>query len=325
MERLSGASFNRRNELDRRGLGASAHVVEEHAVATPTVAISAAAFAVAILLTLGWICLRGGSTDTSDRYFHPGGVLRIGYAIEAPYAFLTPDGRVTGESPEIARDIAVRLGIGRVEWRLTEFSMLIEGLESRRFDMIAAGMFVTEERKRRVAFSHTTFQARSAMLVLEGNPKRLSSYEASAADPGIRIAVISGSVEEEELLRFGVRTDQLIRVPDALTGRSLVKAGKVDGLALSAPTVRWMAHTGEPPRLECVEVVGSAADRWMLRPPGAGAFAFRRSEKKLLAAWNHELLAYLGGERHRQWMSHFHFRPEELPGSTPPLTVPATH
>lgn len=278
-----------------------------------TLGISVAISAVTILLTQGLVLLCEVTPDTSHRYFRPDGVLRIGYAIEAPYAFLTPEGRVTGESPEIAREIAARLRIDRVEWRLTEFSTLIEGLESGSFDMIAAGLFVSEERKGRVAFSHPTFTVGSALLVPEGNPKNLASYEVSARTPEVRLAVISGSIEEQELLRLGAASDRLIRVPDALTGKALVRAGNVDGLALSAPTVRWMAHNSGSPKLECVEVAGTVPGRSAQRPPGTGAFAFRRTDKALLAAWNRELFAYLGSDRHRQWMSNFHFRPDELP------------
>jgi polar amino acid transport system substrate-binding protein len=42
------------------------------------------------------------------------GTLRIGYAVEAPYAFLGTNGEVTGESPEVARRIASRLGATRI-------------------------------------------------------------------------------------------------------------------------------------------------------------------------------------------------------------------
>ena len=56
------------------------------------------------------------------------GFLRVGYAVEAPYAFLTPEGEVTGESPEIARAMAQQLGIPKVEWRLTEFGSLIDAI-----------------------------------------------------------------------------------------------------------------------------------------------------------------------------------------------------
>jgi ABC-type amino acid transport substrate-binding protein len=58
------------------------------------------------------------------------GEIRIAYAVEAPYAFVTEEGRVTGESPEIARRAAARLGIRRVVWRQMEFDELLPELEA---------------------------------------------------------------------------------------------------------------------------------------------------------------------------------------------------
>ena len=98
------------------------------------------------------------------------GFIRIGYAVEAPYAFLTPDGELTGESPEVAKRITSRLGIPRITWRQVEFASLIDELDAGRIDMIASGMFVTEERARRVAFSIPTFHTHQALLVRAGNP-----------------------------------------------------------------------------------------------------------------------------------------------------------
>ena len=41
--------------------------------------------------------------------------IRIGYANETPFAFTETDGRVTGESPEIAKAIFAKMGIKQVD------------------------------------------------------------------------------------------------------------------------------------------------------------------------------------------------------------------
>lgn len=54
------------------------------------------------------------------------GKIRIGYANEAPYAYMdSKEARVTGESVEIARVVLKRMGIDEVEGVLTEFGSLI--------------------------------------------------------------------------------------------------------------------------------------------------------------------------------------------------------
>lgn len=48
--------------------------------------------------------------------------IRIGYANETPFAFTETDGRVTGESPEIAKAIFAKMGIKQVDGVLTEWA-----------------------------------------------------------------------------------------------------------------------------------------------------------------------------------------------------------
>src|SRR6218665_4051152 len=51
--------------------------------------------------------------------------VRIGYGNENPFAYTTPDGVVTGESPEIARKVFARLGVKKVDAVLTEWGGLV--------------------------------------------------------------------------------------------------------------------------------------------------------------------------------------------------------
>lgn len=245
------------------------------------------------------------------------GVIRIGYAVEAPYAFLTTAGEVTGEAPEIARVIAARIGIPRVQWRLTEFGSLIEGLEARRFDVIAAGMFITPEREARVAFSHPTFQAGPGLLVLRGNPLALHAYADIARDDRARVAVLAGSFEEARLRETGCPDERLLRVPDALTGRTAVRSGEAAALALSAPTIRWMIRNP-------IAGLTDMAEPFEARLEGAaghvakGGFVFRKDEPALRQAWNAELARFLGSADHRRLAASFGFTAAELP---PPIAA----
>ncbi|PMZ30324.1 ectoine/hydroxyectoine ABC transporter substrate-binding protein EhuB, partial [Pseudomonas sp. GW247-3R2A] len=47
--------------------------------------------------------------------------IRIGYANETPFAYTETDGKVTGESPEIAKAIFEKMGIKKVDGVLTEW------------------------------------------------------------------------------------------------------------------------------------------------------------------------------------------------------------
>lgn len=249
------------------------------------------------------------SRDASLSGLREAGVIRIGYAVEPPYAFLGPDGEVTGESPEIAKRVVAGLDISRIEWRQVEFGRLIDELEAGRIDVIAAGMFVTDERARRVRFSTPTFHVRPGLLVGGGNPRGIRSYRQAAAGD-FRIAVLAGAVEEQILRRLGVSDARLILVPDALTGRQAVESGLADALMLSEPTVGWMAaqdNLGRTERLGAGSASTTGNDSY-----GQVAFAFQRGDRHLVEAWDEVLRAYLGGADHRALLNRL-----GLSGATP--------
>ncbi|HWR04094.1 MAG TPA: ectoine/hydroxyectoine ABC transporter substrate-binding protein EhuB [Humidesulfovibrio sp.] len=257
--------------------------------------------------------MRAKDDHTLER-IRTSGVIRIGYAVEAPYAFLTPEGVVTGQSPELARRVAHRLGIKDIEWRLADFGALIAELKDGRIDVIAAGMFITPERAEQVSFSEPVFHVRPALLVARGNPKRLHSYKDALADGTVRLAVLTGAVEGQALLRAGLPEVQLIQVPDAQTGRVAVETGLADGLALSSPTIKWMAIRDQLGRTEIARpFTGAGLD--LEARSGFGGFGFRKEDKSLLAAWNGELRALAADPEFLDLMDDFGFGPEELPGN----------
>jgi len=240
------------------------------------------------------------------------GVIRVGYAVEAPYAFLDARGELTGEEIELARIVVKGLGIPRIEWRQTEFESLLSQLEAGRFDVIVAGMYITPERARRARFSEPTFHVRQALLVRAGNPHRLHAYEDVRKDARLRIAAVAGSIEESMILGAGVPEAQILLVPDALTGRVAVESGLAAGLALSSPTIHFMARRHALGVTEVAEPFTPPA-RTGGRLEGFGAVAFRSADGDLCGAWNRQLKEFVGSEAHRRLMAQFGFTEGELP------------
>lgn len=271
-----------------------------------------------VLVAIGIGCLLwfhdGG---TALAHARRAGMIRIGYAVEEPYAFLTASGHVTGEGPEIARVIAARLGIPRVDWRLTEFGNLLDGLESGKYDVIAAGMFITPERQQRVAFSRPKFQVGPGLLVRKGNPHSLHRYTDLIGAQGLRIAVLTGSTEETRLRQLGCPDERLVRVPDANSGRVAIQTGAADALALSAPSLRWMMLNAPAADMEMPEPLADGPDA-DLPALAMGGFVFRKDEPELRLAWDSELADFLGSEEHLRLVRRFGFTDAELPPSETP-------
>jgi polar amino acid transport system substrate-binding protein len=237
-----------------------------------------------------------------------GGEIRVGYSSEPPYSFRTAGGTVTGEAPAIARAVLAKMGIKPIRWVLLDFSKAIPALLDGQIDMLANGLFITPERAAVIHFSLPFCRIRPGLLVRRGNPLNLASYEDVAIHPGATAAVLDGSVEQSALTRLGVPASRLFVVPDPAGGLAAVLSGRADCLALSAPTVSWLA--GEAPG----DVEPAAAFR---EAPGAAvgqsAFGFRRKDVKLSAAVDIALREYIGTPEHLETVTPFGFGPEALP------------
>jgi polar amino acid transport system substrate-binding protein len=242
------------------------------------------------------------------------GFARVGYANEAPFAYMdSSQRRLTGEAPEIARVVLAQMGIKRVEGVLTEFGTLIPGLKARRFDLIAAGMYITPLRCRQVAFSNPTYAIGEGFLVAPGNPRNLHSYEDLANDPAARLGVVAGSIERRYARKTNVPDGRLAIFPDAPSALEGVHSGRIDAYACTTLTAGDLLQRVASGRVEMAEpfrqpvVDGQVA-------VGYGAFAFHRGDSELVAEFNKHLKAFLGTPEHLRLVQPFGFSEATLPG-----------
>lgn len=239
------------------------------------------------------------------------GFIRVGFANEAPFGFATPDGKLTGEAPEVARAVLARLGIEQVDGVLTEFGSLIPGLMAGRFDIIAAGMFVNPRRCEQVQFSEPSYGIGQAMLVTAGNPRGIKDYSSFAENRDLRLAVMAGAVEGGYAKESGVADGQLVTLPDQASLVSAVKAGRADAAALTALSIAGMAAANEG--LESTPPFGEVAGKSV---KGHGAFAFRKADTALYEAFNEELKKFLGTPEHIALVTPLGFGEGYLPNMT---------
>lgn len=251
--------------------------------------------ALTIMVFAVWILFQWQPEDAWTRAKRQG-VIRIGYAVEPPHAFPNAPGEVTGESIESARKVAESLGISRIDWVQTDFDSLIPDLEANRFDVIAAGMFITPKRKERISFSRATTRVRPALLVPRGNPKAISTCANVVAQPELRIAVLSGAIEGDLLASWGVPRSQLVEVPDAATGQAAVSSGTVDGLALSGITLKWLCRGDNDDRCDVIVPFneGPKADPKFFDI----GFGFRKADRTLREQWDKALSSFIGSPEH---------------------------
>jgi len=179
----------------------------------------------------------GSAEETTLERVQREGVIRVGFANENPYAFAKPDGTLSGEAVEVAREVFHRMGIDEMEGVLTEFGSLIPGLQAGRFDAITAGMYVNPTRCEQVLFADPEYTIGDALIVPAGNPLNLHSYEDIAANPDVTVGTGAGYLENDSLKAVGVSEDQIVNFPDDPSGFAGLQAGQIDAWTGTRPTL----------------------------------------------------------------------------------------
>lgn len=257
-----------------------------------------------LAILTGIYSLFSSSESTAARVARTG-VIRIGYAVEAPFAFVDAQDQVSGESPAVARAVWQRLGIS-IEWVQTDFASLIPQLRTGRFDQIASGLFIRPDREQLVAFTRPSLCLQPALLVRQGNPLQLRSLADIANQEKARLAVITGAVEAEDASRAGVPGDRILAFATPNLAIQAIRQGLVDALALSAPAIKQLAAThADMQRTQPLSPPDTTA--------GCGAFAFRLEDKQLLHQFDRALAEYLGSREHLHLLQSFGLGEEELP------------
>ncbi|MEW2355113.1 ectoine/hydroxyectoine ABC transporter substrate-binding protein EhuB [Spirillospora sp. NPDC029432] len=240
------------------------------------------------------------------------GKIRVGFANEAPYGFTDKSGKLTGEAPELARAIFKELGINNVEGVQVDFGGLIGGLKAKRFDVIAAGMFINKERCAEVAFSDPDYVAKTAFMVPKGNPKKILKFE-DVTKTKANIGVLTGAVEGGYAEKLGVPKGQIKTFADQPSAYEGLKAERIDAIALTRISLVDLLskHQGEP--YEVTEAFVPVIDG--KEQFGAGGFAFRKADTDLLKAFNDKLTEFKQQNKLLPIIQPFGFSQAELPGA----------
>nr|WP_246405590.1 ectoine/hydroxyectoine ABC transporter substrate-binding protein EhuB [Nocardiopsis algeriensis] len=172
-----------------------------------------------------------GGQSTLDR-LREKGFVAVGLANEIPFGFVDGSGEPAGQSPAVAQAVFEELGVPEIQASPVSWDGLIPGLQANRFDVIAAGVFITPERCEQVAFSEPTATSPEAFLVAEGNPHGIEHFTSFVDNPDIKLAVLNASVEQGYAEYFEVPESQLELIPDQTTGYELLEAGRVDAISM---------------------------------------------------------------------------------------------
>lgn len=237
------------------------------------------------------------------------GRITVGIAGEKPYAYLE-GGDLTGMDPSVQKVIWGNLGIDNVEAQQVDFDGLIPGLVARRFDVVAAGMFITPERCGQAAFSEPMYCAPNAFLVPPGNPDNISDFK-SVADAGIKLGVLGGAVEGIFAEESGVESGNIVEVPSNRDGLLSLEQGRIGAFGLTSITLKDILKDNPDTDVELTEPFTPVIDG--KEQLGCGGAVFRKRDNDLRRAFNKELAKLKESGELLKIIKPFGFGPETTP------------
>ena len=206
------------------------------------------------------------------------GFARIAIANEPPWTMVTTGGEVSGAAPDLARAVLNKMGIKDIVASVSEYGAMIPGVQARRFDMVAAGLFIKPERCEAVLFSQPDLCDAESFMIKAGNPLNLKSF-ADVASSGAKIGVVGGGTEEKLAIEAGVDRANIVVVPDPQSGAKLLQDGRIDVYALPVLSISDLLKKAEDPSLAMFAPVENT-------PIFCAGVAFRKQDGALRDAYD---------------------------------------
>ena len=106
-----------------------------------------------------------------------------------PFSYVKPDGELAGFDIDIAKALGEAMG-AEVVLVAQDWDGIIPALLARKYDAIIASMSITEERKKKVAFSNKYYQTPAKFICKKGDVKEFSKDAIKGKRVGVQRATI---------------------------------------------------------------------------------------------------------------------------------------
>ncbi len=214
------------------------------------------------------------------------GVLRVGFSTFVPWAMQDKDGKFIGFEIDVATRLAKDLGV-TVEFIPTKWSGIIPALLTQQFDIIIAGMSVTPERSKKVAFT-TPYDYAGMDIVANKSKAKGFATLADFNKPEVILAARTGGSAKAAIDAHLPKATVRYFDEEAQAIQEVV-SGKAYAFVSSAPLPAFQA--AKHPN----ELFRPLADIFTKDPVG---FALRQDDPQSLA----ELNAWIEAVTHNGWL-----------------------
>ncbi|MCW2549967.1 MAG: hypothetical protein JWN96_4427 [Mycobacterium sp.] len=252
----------------------------------------------------------GGGGGSALEDIKDEGVVTIGYANEAPYAFKKDD-ELTGIAMEFLKAFFAESDV-EVEGEVVEFAGLIPGLQAKRYDLVGAGMYILPERCEVAEFGPPEYQMLTAFAVAKGNPLGITSYDALAASDAV-YATSTGVAEIEYAEVAGLPEDRIKTFPSYADAAAALDAGRVDVMAQQQMGLKSTLDALGSDGVEYVELTEPATDARGNPAVGYGGTVFPEDADELREAYTEWLADAREDGSYEEIMKEFGFSEENIP------------
>ena len=180
-------------------------------------------------LTLAAFVLAAGSVVAKDWT-----KVRIGVeGAYPPFSYVTPEGELAGFDIDIAKALGEAMGV-KVELVAQDWDGIIPALLAKKYDAIIASMSITEERKKKVAFTNKYYNTPAKFICKKGAMTEFSRENIKGKKVGVQRATIHDRYltdnygDDVEIKRYGSQDEAYL---DLTAGR--VDMLLADSIALS--------------------------------------------------------------------------------------------
>jgi arginine/ornithine transport system substrate-binding protein len=195
-----------------------------------------------------------------------------------PFSYVTPEGQLAGFDIDIAKALGAAMG-AQVELVAQDWDGIIPALLAKKYDAIIASMSITEERKKKVAFTHKYYQTPAKFVCKKGAMTEFSKAAIKGKKVGVQRATIHDNYltdnygQDVEVVRYGTQDEAYL---DLVAGR--VDMLLADSVALSDGFLK-------KPEGQDYQFIGPdlTDPRWF--GEGAG-IAIRKEDKDLVEMFN---------------------------------------
>ena len=199
-----------------------------------------------------------------------------------PFSYTTADGKLEGFDIDIARALGKAMGV-EIKLVPQDWDGIIPALLARKYDAIIASMSITEERKKKVAFTNKYYQTPAKFVCKKGSLKEFTREQVAEVTAGKKIGVQRATTHDSFISDLGGKGVVIKRYASQDEAYMDLAAGRVD--MLLADSVAMSEGFLKKPEGQDYQFIGPDLTDIKYFGEGAG-IACRKKDKDLVELIN---------------------------------------